>query len=122
MDLRGEPTVATLLNQHNFQPYFKHLLSYTQISLVLTSHQGNFSVTKTITENHNGSEYREQVSMGCTVSVDTPTAQLLHLRTSQRGGQKTARYRGLGKSAVRVSHRNDRAAPSMLPQHYGFLN
>jgi hypothetical protein len=51
----GEATTATLLNQHTDLLQYKYLFLYPQMSVALTSLQGNLSLqqTETITETHN---------------------------------------------------------------------
>lgn len=59
-----------------------------------------------ITEKHNWSKSREQVSKGCPASTDTPTAQLLYLklrgRQGREGRQKGCRSQRARKSAGRL--------------------
>lgn len=44
MDLDGEPTTVTLLNQHKSELHYKYLSLYTQVTIVLTSSKRNFSL------------------------------------------------------------------------------
>lgn len=47
MSLKGEPIASTLINQHNLQLYSKYKPLCSQISVVLSPHQG--ALQKTLT-------------------------------------------------------------------------
>lgn len=65
-------------------------------------------------ENDTWSKCTEQLNLGCPVTVNVATAQLLHLRFGEheRGGRKTER-------TVRLS---SKTYTLIKPQQYGYLN
>lgn len=62
MDFRGEPTTTTLPNQYNPWRHAKYVSLQTQLSVVLTPRQENFSFQQmgTITEKHSQSKCQAQ--------------------------------------------------------------
>lgn len=81
---------------------------------VLTSHRsGSFQQTETITESHNWSQYREQMTMGYLDPTDASTTQVVHLRLRGhpgRGGEMSEESKDQKVCYKIVSSRCDRKA------------
>lgn len=99
MVLRGEPTTTTFLNYHTFLLNSKHLFFISTDSVALTPHQRNFSAAEAITENHNWSKGRGQLTLGCLTLTDKSITQPPLSRLTEhheRGCRKTIGGRRAG--------------------------